>query len=182
MPLQDYERRLVSIIEQDPWMVDILYHVKSLDLNDCWVGAGFVRNKVWNTLHNIQTTILNDIDVIYFDRNNLDLNRDQEIEDLLKAKNPDVKWSVKNQARMHLRNDHPPYENCKEALSFWPETATATAVRLTPQNQLELLAPYGLEDLFKLQVRLSPSASIESFNKRIEEKQWKETWNKLIFT
>ena len=41
--------------------------VAALDLPDCWIAAGFVRNLVWDHLHGISPpTPLNDIDVIYF--------------------------------------------------------------------------------------------------------------------
>ncbi|BAK16807.1 uncharacterized protein SSIL_2384 [Solibacillus silvestris StLB046] len=60
----DYELELTNIIKTDQLLMSILKTVQELQLNDCWVAAGVIRNKVWDYLHNVQTEI-NDIDVIY---------------------------------------------------------------------------------------------------------------------
>ena len=62
------EKELTEIIESDILMIDILKIVRGLELNDCWIGAGFVRNKVWDEKHGMKRTELNDVDVIYFDK------------------------------------------------------------------------------------------------------------------
>ncbi len=62
------EQDIVRLIENDEWMINVLQLAKSLELPDWWICAGFVRSKIWDTLHNyeIRTTIP-DVDVIYFD-------------------------------------------------------------------------------------------------------------------
>ncbi len=62
------EKELIELIENDILMIDILKIVRGLEVNDCWVGAGFVRNKVWDEKHEMKRTELNDVDVIYFDK------------------------------------------------------------------------------------------------------------------
>ena len=54
-------------------------------------------------------------------------SRDRAIEAELRALAPGIDWSVKNQARMHLRNGDPPYSGATDAMRHWPETATAIA-------------------------------------------------------
>ena len=80
---------------------------------------------------------------------------------------------------MHIRNGHEQYSNCNEAISFWPETATAIAVRLNFKNKIEYIAPYGLEDLINLLVIPTPKFDLNIYKSRIEKKKWKEKWNKL---
>jgi hypothetical protein len=46
-------------------MTNILKIVRDLNLNDCWIGARFARNKVWDENHRKGRTELNDIHVIY---------------------------------------------------------------------------------------------------------------------
>ncbi|WP_281990707.1 nucleotidyltransferase family protein [Aquimarina aggregata] len=176
---KQYETEFIKIIENDIWMMDILSVVRDLQLKDCWIGAGFVRNKIWDEKHKINRTKLNDIDVIYFDTSNSTKAFDIKIENKLKSAYSNLNWSVKNQSRMHLRNRHKPYANCNEAISFWPETATAIAVRLNFKNQIEYIAPYGLEDLFSLLVRPTPKFDLTMYTSRIEKKRWKEKWTKL---
>lgn len=80
---------------------------------------------------------------------------------------------------MHLRNSHHEYLNCHEAISFWPETATAIAIRLNLKDQIEYIAPYGLEDLFNLVVQPTPQFDLTTYNTRILKKEWIKTWPKL---
>ena len=44
--MQKLEKELIEIIESDVWMTNILKVVRDINLNDCWIGAGFIRNKV----------------------------------------------------------------------------------------------------------------------------------------
>ena len=173
------ENRLIQIISEDTWMMETLANVQKLNLPDCWIGAGFIRNKIWDKLHDFDRTPINDVDVIYFDSNSLSEQHESKLETQLKAIQPNINWSVKNQARMHLRNNHKPYSNCEDAISFWPETATAVAVRVNAKNELELIAPYGLKDLFDLNLKHSPRSDYNSYLFRIHSKQWNKRWKRL---
>lgn len=73
--MTNYETQLINIIKNDEYIISILKSVEKLNLNDAWVAAGLIRNKVWDVLHNINTPI-NDIDVIYFD--NIDTSWETE--------------------------------------------------------------------------------------------------------
>jgi uncharacterized protein len=174
-----YRDELLSMISSDSWMMEILRIVKGLKLNDCWVGAGFIRNKVWDVKHGYERTILNDIDILYFDLQACSENDDLKIEEYLNTHYGKWKWSVKNQARMHLRNEHPPYKNTENAIAYWPETATAVAARLSENNLIEILAPYGLNDLFSLYIRKSPLSTDTIFNARVKKKHWQTKWPRL---
>ena len=175
----DFTTEFISIIKTDTWMFNILETVRSLHLPDCWIGAGFVRNKIWDYKHNNKRTSLNDVDVIYFDKNDISKAVELKLEEQLKTMNPSINWSVKNQARMHIRNGNLPYKNCYEAISYWPETATAIAIQLNSDNHIEYIAPYGLNDLFNLVVRPTPNFDLITYRNRIANKGWKDTWEKL---
>ena len=173
---------ILNLINDDKWMLKILKLVKKLELLDWMVGAGFVRSKVWDYLHDYKTkTPLGDIDVIYFDRNNI--NKDQELvyERKLKGLYRNVNWSVKNQARMHLVNKDKPYKSSEDALSKWPETATCIAVKINNKGKLVLIAPHGIGDLINLVVKPTPvfKNKLKKYKKRANDKQWKRKWPKL---
>lgn len=104
---------------------------------------------------------------------------DTRIQACLLALDPSIPWSVKNQARMHRRNGDAPYASSTDAMRFWPETATAVAVRRTAANRLEIAAPFGLDDLFNLSIRPTPAfagAKRSIVTQRIRDKQWREQW------
>lgn len=64
------KKDILKLIEKDPWMMKVLDTVQQLNLPDWWIGAGFVRSKVWDYLHGYTVrTHLPDIDVIYFEKN-----------------------------------------------------------------------------------------------------------------
>src|ERR1700730_5813084 len=99
----------------------------------------------------------------------------------LAAKEPSFRWSVKNQAWMHVRNGELPYESTEDAVRRWPETATAIAVRWS-RSELEILAPFGLSDLFSMIVRPTPSFVGDKFPffiERVRNKRWLERWPML---
>ncbi|WP_205472554.1 nucleotidyltransferase family protein [Agarivorans sp. Alg241-V36] len=58
---------IVQLIKQDSIRVKALNCVAILGLTECYIAAGFVRNCVWDSLHNFEAfTTLNDADVVYF--------------------------------------------------------------------------------------------------------------------
>jgi len=176
-----YERRLVNLVLGDSIMMDILRTVRSLDLPEWWIGAGFVRNKVWDVLCNLpqQTGEQRDVDVLYFNPTNTSEAVDNQLNIRLEQQLPEVTWECVNQARTHRWHDHPPYSSSLEALSTWVETATAIAVRLNDDDTIEVAAPFGLDDLFAMIVRPTPRASLDDFERRYKEKGWLTRWPKL---
>jgi hypothetical protein len=169
-----------TIIEGDPLRWGVLAVVRSLRLPDCWVGAGFVRNAVWDHLHQRAPSPLStDVDVLWFDPERADPSEDTKLEAKLRMTDPSLRWSVKNQARMHSCNGDAPYLSAVEAMRFWPETATAIAVRRNGVDQCEIAAPFGLDDLFGLVVRPTPRFAhnkLPIYEDRIKTKGWMAKW------
>jgi len=167
----------------DPQRLSMLRAVRALELPQGAIGAGFVRAAVWDHLHGFaDPTPLGDIDVVYFDPNDLTPARDRKLETALSRQLPGHAWSVKNQARMHRRNGDAPYRDLADALAHWLETATCVAARLTAEDDLEIVAPWGLEDLMALRLRATPSGrrNGDDFRKRLAEKNWQGRWPKLV--
>ncbi|WP_199562855.1 nucleotidyltransferase family protein [Sporosarcina sp. BI001-red] len=178
-----YEQRLKKIIANDDMFVSVLKAVESLHLPDAWVCAGYLRNKIWDVQDNISTTV-NDIDVIYFDEVTISTDIERKLELLLQEIMPGQPWSVKNQARMHEKNGSNPYHSSFEGVSNFPETPTAVAIRIR-NNELAVMAPYGLSDLFCKYVRPTPNFDKTSdlysvYLERVNQKKWDERWSHLI--
>ncbi|QKS60373.1 nucleotidyltransferase family protein [Paenibacillus barcinonensis] len=169
------------MLRQQEQIMQDLSLVRELQLPDSYIGAGYIRNYIWDELHGYARRELHsDIDVVYYDAGNLSEERDIQLEHRLRAATGNHKWSVKNQARMHLRNGDAPYHSTEDALRYWPERVTAIAVQLDAQDHISICAPYGLEDLYTLVVRKSPSFKDAAYyNKRVLQKNWQEHWPKL---
>jgi hypothetical protein len=174
----DRERVLCDLVAGDAWRMQVLRAVRALALPDWAIGAGFVRSRVWDWLcGDARATVPSDIDVLYYDAADLDPTRETVLEARLRDTLP-APWSVTNQARMHIDNGDAPYASTEDALRHWLETPTAVAVRLSADDHLELLAPWGLDDLFTMTVRPTPSghSKLGIYRRRIAAKRWPETW------
>lgn len=174
---------MLDLIAGQPWRRQALEAVAALDLPDRWVGAGFVRAPVWDALHGYtKPTPLDDIDVVYYDPACPDPAAEVAAEARLKELVPGLPWSVRNQARMHLRNGDAPYDSTADALRHWLETPTAVAVRLGKDRAPELLTPLGLDDLVNLVLQPTPYAQshrMAAFLERVERKGWLRKWPKV---
>ena len=181
----DLEHRLVDLIDIDRRLRTLLAAVQALDLPDCWIAAGAVRNRVWDHLHgHAEPTPPGDIDVVYFDPDVLDERVEKRHEAALAACLPDEPWSVKNQARMALVNGDPPYQGSAHALEHWCETPTPVGLRLSTAGRIEVIAPLGLDDLFAMITRPTPHAQSHSeklrqYRERMIRKDWPRLWPKV---
>jgi uncharacterized protein len=162
----------------------LLRLVADLEIADCWVGAGVIRNAIWDHLHGIPVEPLpaSDVDVVYCDHRDARHERDLAIERHLFDKLPDIPWSVHNQARMHGCNGDAPYFNTEEAIRNWPETATAIAARVT-NDKVEVIAPHGIHDLVAMIVRPTPAflRKLPIYRSRLASKNWLQRWPRLQF-
>ncbi len=82
------EQDILNLINEDKWMMDTLHTAEKLDLPNWLIGAGFVRNKVWDYLHGYQKEKVdtNDIDLVYFDPNGNDEDADEKLSKELETK------------------------------------------------------------------------------------------------
>ena len=180
-------QRLTELVSADQWLMDMLRAARACNLPAWVIGAGVLRNLVWDHLHGYsERTSARDVDLAYFDTIDLQAEAEQEWEDRLCAALPNVPWAVKNQAAVHLWYERrfgyavPPLESIEAAVATWPETATAVAVRLLPNDDLELIAPFGSSDLFAMILRRNPTrVPPEEYRRRHTSKRIRERWPKV---
>ena len=207
-PLTLYQR-VCDIVQADSQRMSCLHALEHLQLPQGYIGAGFLRNAIWDSLHQKSTsTPLNDVDVIYFDADNTQRSKDTFYETQLNEVLPQVKWQVKNQARMHVLHGHAPYKNCEEAISYWIEKETCVAIALSTADSValsasasgsssangkarlrssfetagsfEILAPFGLQANFAGTISINPKyPRPDVFNERLQDKRWCEIWPTL---
>jgi hypothetical protein len=158
--------------------MDILHALAAVSLPDCWVAAGFVRNLVWDDLHN-KTTDLNDVDVIYYcqtdTQGQLATNAVRQLQEEL----PMVNWQVKNQALMHIKPQHSQYTSSTNAMTFWPEQETAIGVSFDKKGCFSFVAPFGLASVFDGRITFNPKGDEDVFWQRVKQKCWLTIWPQL---
>ena len=70
-----------------------------------------------------------------------------------------------------------PFSSISEAIATLPKTATCTAVRLLPDDTLQIVAPFGLDDLFNMVLRHNPArVTAEQFQQSLRDKQILQKW------
>jgi hypothetical protein len=183
----DYAEQLRQIVRSRGDLIGILRTVRESPVPQAVVGAGVIRNAVWDHLHGFASPApIKDVDVAYFDLADLERRREADAEKVLTDHRPDLDWDVKNQAAVHLWYEEKfgqaiePFDTIEEAIGSWPETATCVAVGLDGRGQLRVIAPLGLDDLFNLVLRRNPAiVTRDVFERRVREKRFIERWPKL---
>lgn len=170
--------KIKDLLTNDPQRMRVLNIVKPLDLPDCYVAAGFLRNMVWDNLHN-KTTPLNDIDVVFYDAEDSDNVRAEATQTFLNQQYPEYIWEVKNQAFMHIRNQDSPYVNILDAMGYWPEKETAIAAALDNEGHISIISAFGLESLIQGKITYNDKRTLDIFKHRVSSKQWLEIWPNL---
>jgi hypothetical protein len=167
-----------------PWLLDILRTVERAGLPDAWVGAGIVRDLVWDSLYGagFDPATVKDVDVAFYDSADTSAARDAAAEAALRQLTPDVPWDAKNQAAVHLwyasrfGDEVAALISTRDGVDTWPETATAVALRVT-NDVLDVYATFGLSDLLGGVWRRNPRrVSPTEYLARIERKCPHERW------
>lgn len=165
-------------------IIRILEIVRELDLKDSWLCAGTIRNFIWNQYHFDKTT---DVDIVFFDEG-ISYEKTLEIENHLHYMYPEYKWELKNQVFMHIHSPNSlPYQSSKDAIEKFPERCTAVGVRLLKEGNMELFAPFGMEDIYQYRVRPTPhfladKNRMQLYKTRTSKKNWDHKWPQMIIS
>lgn len=177
---------LKDLFLQDKDMIKILDIISSLPLQDVWLAAGAVRNLIWNHLSGKPGFDYDtDIDLIFFDPD-MSYEDSLKMEEKVNHRYPDYQWQVKNQCHMHKHNPMTaPYQSACDAVSKYPETCTAIAIRLC-QNDLEIYAPYGFDAILSFECHPTPyflanQERMLVYKKRFMQKNWSAKWPKITY-
>jgi hypothetical protein len=176
--------RLERLVRASEWFMGVLDAARACGAPDCWVGTGALRDLVWDHLHGgFRPERVKDVDVAFFDPQDLRPERDQGVEDELVRRLPEVRWDAKNQAVVHLWYERRfgvpvrPLGSTADGVATWPETATAVALQLRRDGRLAILAPCGLSDLLDGVCRRKPRrVSVEEYRRRVNAKRIAERW------
>lgn len=188
--MNDQLDTLICILEKNKELMEMLDYISKLNLPNFYIAAGSVFQTIWNYYDGKDLNFgIKDIDVIYFNNNDLSVEKDLEyyniINDYAKSKKINYEIDVSNEARMHLwKMEHgqgeksEPYKNSEDAISKW--IATVHAIGITKENnQIKVYAPYGLSDIFSKTIRpIKHNAnSKELYDKKVAS--WNERFNDL---
>lgn len=176
------KNRLIEIITQHKEFHDICDVMNELKL-DYYIGAGFITQSVWNHLSGLPLKQgISDIDIVFY-HEDVSEAFERHVKEKLSVVDTDLWLDVKNQKRVHLWYKDKfgyeilPYDSLEAAIDTWPTTATAVGIRFDQENY-EIYAPFGLEDMFNKIVRANPVQITESiYNQKCVK--WQKKWADL---
>ena len=152
--------RLERIIRSDPDLMRLLECLCDVGLPRWRLVSGCLYQTVWNVLTGRpHGTGIQDFDVIYFDADDLSWAAEDAVIRRVVASGP---LQIRNQARVHLWYEqhfgapYAPLRSADEALSRYPITVQAVGARLERDGRLDIIAPFGLHDLFGMVMRPNP--------------------------
>ncbi|WP_369819220.1 nucleotidyltransferase family protein [Pelomonas sp. Root1444] len=184
--MSDVER-LTALVRGTPWFMAALRAGRELGLAQWCIGAGALRNLVWDALHGQPRSELTDVDFAYFCAADIGPARDAGLQRRLGALCPGLPWEVTNQAGVHLWFEAcfgqavEPLHSLADAIATWPEPATAVGVWLDTADALHVIAPHGLDDLLHMRIRRNPvRVSMETYRARCASKRYTERWPQVV--
>ncbi len=156
---------LEAIIRQQPVLMTVLEGLRDMELRDHLLVAGAIYNEVWNHLtKRPPLTGVNDIDVFYFDDSDIGWDAEDVVIKACDARFGDLGLpvQVRNQARVHLwfeakfGSPFSPLSSSAEMLGRYASKTHAVGARLDADGGMEIIAPFGLDDLFSFRMVPNP--------------------------
>jgi hypothetical protein len=157
---------LEAIIRADPDLIRLLTLLRELDLPQGRLVAGALYQTVWNVLSGLPRGAgMRDYDVIYFDDSDLSFEAEDVVIRRVAAAASGFKVPIetRNQARVHLWYErrfgapYPRLASADQALAFYATITHAVGVRLEADGRLDVIAPFGLDDIFEMILRRNPA-------------------------
>lgn len=169
LPFEEQRAVFLAIVEADPLLAETLARVRALALPDWLVVSGALYNSIWNHLTDRPPGFgIKDVDLFYFD----DADLSWEAEDVVIRRAAGhfeglpLPVEVRNQARVHLwypvkfGRECPHYTSASESVSYFASRTHAVGVRFDEGGALELVAPFGLDDIFSF--RITPNRALDN--------------------
>lgn len=187
--IEEQNDAFIQVIKKNNDLIEILKFIEKLKLPNFYIVAGSVFQTIWNYYDNkpINNNI-KDIDVIYFDKSDLTVDKDIEIYNKIKSfcdsNNLNYEIDVSNEARMHLwKKEHEnidieQYKNSEDAINHWIANIHAIGITML-NNEIKIYAPFGLSDIFSKTIRPIKHNynSKELYDKKV--KSWSSRFDNL---
>jgi len=180
--------RLIDILRADPGLMHVLTTVRDLALPDWRIFSGAVYQSVWNALTGRPAGYgRKDYDLGYFDPDTSWDAEDIVIKRVASAFDEPFRSQVevRNQARVHIWHpekfggSYAALRNTDEALTRFVAPCFAVGVRLEETDEITVVAPFGLDDVFNLTIRPTRDRPVAKDWDRIIGKA-KARWPELV--
>ena len=170
----------------------ILERMRGNDLPEWYLSGGCLFQTVWNIEHGFEPSAgILDYDLFYFDGADLSAHSERVVGEGLARQfaHLPVEIEARNQARVPLWYEAEfgapcrVFERCEDGIDGFLATCCCFGVRRADDEQLEVYAPRGFDDLFDLVVRPNPDRTvasgvlIDSYQSKVQ--RWSRVWPRL---
>jgi hypothetical protein len=169
LPFERQQAVFLDIVLADPLVGATLERAARCRLPDRLIVSGVLYNAVWNHLtgrpsgHGVK-----DIDLFYFDAADLSWEAEDAVirEAAALFDGLPAPVEIRNEARVHLwfeerfGQPYPQLASSAQALEYFAARTHAVGLRLDPAGKSELVAPFGLDDIFSF--RLTPNRVLDN--------------------
>jgi hypothetical protein len=183
---REFRERLTEILRATPSLMRVLSVARRICLPDWLVFSGAVYQPVLNHLTGRPLDYgIKDYDLGYYDASDLSYDAEDAVIRRVKGTFDEPLRSmveVRNQARVHLwfegkfGEPYAPLSCTAEALQRFASATFAVGVRFEPDDRLQIVAPFGLADLFVLRLRPNPHRKTVGFDRAAADvrRRWPE--------
>jgi hypothetical protein len=183
---REFRERLTEILRATMPLMRVLEVARHLCLPDWLVFSGAVYQPVLNHLTGRPVDYgIKDYDLGYYDASDLSYDAEDAVIRRVNAAFDEPLRSmveVRNQARVHLwfeekfGEPYAPLSCTAEALERFASATFAVGVRLEADDRLQIVAPFGLTDLFALRVVPNPYRKTVGFDRAAADvrRRWPE--------
>ncbi|MEZ8055313.1 nucleotidyltransferase family protein [Vibrio sp. 10N.222.54.F12] len=165
------KQKLKNLIQQVPELIETAKACHEVGLPNFYIAGGAITQIIWNDIENKPLLEqVKDFDVVYF--NSTSAITEGEFKNRIRSRlSHRVDVDVKNQAIIHERYAKKfgcaiqPYERVEQGIESWL-SAFAIGFTLDDSGDINLFAPYGVEDAFDMLIKPNKRAMTQSnYNK-----------------
>jgi hypothetical protein len=184
------EGEFLKLIRLNPAVHEILLRLDELDLPDAWLVSGCLFQTVWNVLANERPTrAIKDYDIFYFDKTDTSSEAEKYINHRAAAVFSDLgcEVEIRNQARVHIWYEtefgvagYPELSESTDGIHNFLAVCCMVAVRKSESGDIDLYAPFGVEDVLQCVMRRNPwfpNAPRDCYEKKAQ--RWSALWPAL---
>jgi len=184
------EPEFLALIQRNPVVGEILARMPALQIPDAWLVSGCLFQTVWNVLAGASPGRgIKDYDVFYFDA--ADVSAEAEAAINRRAAEVfadlDCDLDVRNQARVHLWyqdefgvEGYPRLTRSCDGIDNFLAVCCMVAVRSDARGNVELYAPFGVDDVLRCVMRQNPwypKAPMDVYDRKA--RRWQALWPAL---
>jgi hypothetical protein len=184
------DAKFLRLLQMNPTVNEILVRLPQLNVPDAWLASGCVFQTVWNVqAGHDPARAIKDYDVFYFDGTDLSADAENNVNDRAAEIFGDLgcEVDVRNQARVHTWYErefgitgYPQLTKSTDGIDNFLAVCCMVAVRQTASGDIEIYAPFGVDDILRCVMRPNPwfpGAPGDFYLKKAE--RWSALWPAL---